>query len=482
MSDVNVDAAWTVLEPFYKAVGFDPLSKQKLLLCSEQRFNIFVGGVGAGKSYTTAYFAALSVLSKPLPGAEREPRYWLVGESLDIPKPEMQFLMDILTEYGMELKDVSTPTEGRWKFRVPGVCLVETRSWTNWDSLHGRAIQGMLICEAGLLPFRVWHERLRARLSRVRGSWCLMSGTLEDAEPFFKELVRDVVVENNKPGWFGVAMATWDNTHIFPKGLEDPEIQELKETTPPDIFMERYGAIPKTLAALVYREFAFKHHVGIYRFDKHQPVYLWIDPAGGYALNAVQRHGMHTYIIDEIHIEPGNTERVIEEAVKRQWWNKVEYGVIDATQTEARAIWEHGYIWEALEKDPIPLRYKKVPVEPGIELVRTQLHTGIYDHGETPVEATWLHDGRRGISLLHLDARCTETIREFTLGYRRKKLASGLYSDRDIVKRDDHHMDCIRYGLAEMLGFSASARASARAVEREYVDSRPNTVGDLHAT
>ena len=475
-TEVRVEEVWPLLEErVYKPIGFDPLPKQKPLLCSEYRNNIFVGGVGAGKSLTAAMFAFPRVQSVPLKGAGEIPQYWLVGETLDIPRIEFGYLYDALAEYGLPVKDASTPTEGKHVLKIPGLCQIETRSWTNWDSLHGRPCQGILVCEAGLLNARVWHERLRGRLARVPGSWVLMCGTLEDSGQFFKDLVRSVVVENNKPNWFGVSMATWENTHVYPGGMEDPEIQLLRESTPPDIFMERYGAIPKAVAALVYREFTHTYHVGRYKFDRNRPVWIWIDPAGGYALNAVQRHGQHTYIIDEVHIEPGNTERVIEEAVGRPWWGNVEYGVIDATQTDPRAVWTQGYIWPTIEAKPVPLRYKKVPVEAGIELVRTQLHSGIYDRGKVAAEDIWDFQGRRGVALLHVDAGCTHTIEEFTQGYKRKQLASGEYSDKDVVKKNDHHMDCIRYGLADMLGFSVSARPSARKV-REWIDSRPISV------
>lgn len=476
-STVDVEATWPFLyEHFYKPAGLvETLPKQRVVLCSQHRNNIVVGGVGASKSWTAAHFAWPRMLSGPLPGSPVPVEYWFVGETLEIPHTEMNYAADAIREFGVPIAKYNTPSEGRWEFLVEGVCNVQTRSWTNWDSLHGRPTQGMVICEAGLLPFKVWHERLRPRLARVPGSWVVMAGTLEDSGPFFKSLVNEVVIENRLRGWFGLSMATWDNTFTYPGGLENEEIKLLRETTPPDIFMERYGAIPKTVAALVYREFSYTFHVGNYPFDENQPVYLWIDPGGTYALNAVQRKGDDIFVIDEIHMEQATHERVIVEAVDRPWWTKVDHGAMDATQVEARLMWQEGRVWSSVGAAAIPIIHKKVPVEAGIELVRTQLHSGLYDPGETKAEDVWDFQGRRGVAKLHVDARCAHTIREFTQGYKRKRLASGQYSDSEVVKRDDHHMDCIRYGLADMLGFSESARPSVRAA-REWYDNRPISV------
>lgn len=475
---VDVDAYWpTLYENFYEPAGLvETLEKQRLILCSTHPHNIVVGGVGASKSYTVGQYAWLRMLSEPLPGAltgtDIEPCYWFVGETLEIPRTELDYVADALTKYGMVVEDYNRPKEGRCDFRVPGVCYAETRSWTSWESLHAKPVQGMVIAEAGLLPFNVWHERLRPRLMRVPGSWVIMAGTLEDSGPFFKSLVNDVVIENTVPEWFGVSMATWENTFTYPGGINHPLIKKLRETTPPDIFMERYGAVPKTVAALVYREFSHTFHLGDYPFDPNLPVYIWTDPAGGYALNAAQMKGQDIYIIDEIHLDPGNTERMIEETVGRPWWPKAAYVVIDATQVEARELWTKGRIWETISAEPVPVRHKKVPVEAGIELVRTQLHSGLYDPAETKKEDIWDFQGRKGVARLHVDARCTHTIWEFTQGYKRKKMASGQYSDTEVVKANDHHMDDIRYGLADLLGFSESARPSVR-VARRWYDSRP---------
>jgi len=468
------DAAWLAVKPLYDAVGFTPLPKQKPFLHSQHEKNILVGGVGAGKSLTSAQYAWPRVLSKPLPGSERTPRYWLVGENFEIPRVEFDFIYETLISYGIPIPVYNTPKDGRWEMKSPGLFRLETKSWTNPESLHSRPVQGMIICEAGLLTPFVWYERLLPRLSRVTGAWAFLSGTLEDAGGFFKDLVRDVVVEGNRDDWFGLSMATWENTIRFPGGLEDPEIQKLRDTTPPDIFMERYGAIPKSLAALVYREFSHTYHVGDHKFDRNRPVWLWTDPGGGYAANAAQIHGQDVYIIDEIHIEPGTTERVIEEAIKRPWWKKVEYVVRDATQTEAGAIWAGGHIWAALGAEARPVRSQKVPIEPGIEKVRTVLHSGLYDREDTAPEDIWEFQGRKGVARLHVDARCKHTIGEFSEGYKRTKLRSGEYSDRDVVKRNDHHMDAIRYGIADLLGFAAPSRPAARKVQVRYIDSRPN--------
>jgi len=457
----------------YEAVGFHPLPKQQLLLDSLARYNIFVGGIGAGKSKTAAQYAwPRMVMPNELPGGGPA-RYWIVGQNYAIPHMEFEYVKQAFADFGIPTDRPNMPSEGSWKMEIPGVSVIETKSWTNPESLHSVPVHGMLICEAGLLDPWVWHERLRPRLARVPNSWVLLSGTLEDTGPFFKDLVRDVVIEDSVEGWYGVSMATWENTAVYPGGMEHEEIQELRATTPPDIFLERYGAVPKSVAALVYKEFTHRYHVGKFKFDKHRPVTLWVDPGGVYAINAVQRHGRDVYIIDEIHLVDGNSEWAIEETTSKRWWKKVEAVIIDATQKEAEAAWSGGHVWRVLGKQPVPVHYQKVPVEPGIELVRTKLHSGVYDEDEGEV---WEFQGRPGVARLHVDAKCEHTIYEFAEGYKRRKVRSGEYSDTEVVKRNDHHMDAIRYGLADMFGFQGElATAGVSQSRRQWVDSRPRT-------
>ncbi|MFX1300896.1 MAG: hypothetical protein ACFFDE_08125, partial [Promethearchaeota archaeon] len=317
-----------------------------------------------------------------------------------------------------------------------------------------------------------WHNRLRNRLERVPNSWCLWSGTIEEAGTFYKSMVNDVVVEKKLPRWFGVSIASWENVFRYPGGYDDPDIQELIATTPPDIFQERYAAVPKQVAALVYQEASFARHVGYHPFDKHRPVFLAIDPGGVYAVDVAQILGDNVYLIDEIHGEGWTSEDIIREAVKRPWWSKVGFGVIDVTQDEARKYWRgEAEIWKSVEAEPVPIHSRKVAVEDGIELVRSKLHSGKFDRDKTPEEDVWEFQGKRGVARLHIDSGCKHTIEELTSGYRRKRLASGMYSPTEVVDRDNHHMAALAYLLADLSGY-VFRRPKARQKLR-WRDSRP---------
>jgi hypothetical protein len=272
-------------------------------------------------------------------------------------------------------------------------------------------------------------------------------------------------------------MASWDNTYRYPKGIEDPDIQKLRDETPEDIFQERYAAKPRAVAALVYREFTHKWHVyAVPRWwDKHRPVFLFVDPAGGYALNAAQMRGENIDIIDEVHGEHWTTEDSIREAVSREWWPNVEFVVIDKhAYEEAWRNWAgKALIWEVLGEEPKPVHSRHLPISAGIELVRSKLHSGAFEEDET--DNVWQFQGKPGVARLRVAAHCEHTINEFGDGYKRKKLKSGVYSPDEVVKRDNHHCSAIAYGLAELFNYVPRDKHSARP-RIPYVDDRPTAL------
>jgi hypothetical protein len=467
---------WEGVKGVYHAIGFSPLPKQEEVLKSEYPYNLFVGGVGAGKSLTAAMYAAPRFCLRSTVPRIKKARYWIVGENYELPRAEFTYIRDSLTEWGVPLTNVSEPRDGRWQMEVEGISTIETKSWTNPESLHSVPVQGMLVVEAGLLPHDIWHLRLVGRLTRVPGAWCMWSGTLEEAGSFYKEMVRRVVIDKDEPDWFGVSMATWENVAIYPGGLEDPVIEDLRRTTPEDIFQERYGATPRQVAALVYREFTHKWHVYAREawWDENRPVYVFVDPGGVYAVNAVQRVGDDVNVIDEIHAEHWTSPDVIREAVGRPWWDNVEFVVMDSqTYDEAKLSWQGGFHWERLDAQPKPVRWQKVGLDDGIEAVRRKLHSGDFDVAETKPETVWDFHGKPGVARLHIAAHCKNTIFEFSEGYKRKKVRSGEYSPDEVVDRDNHHCAAIAYGLVNMFG--VAKRPAKSKVFVPWVESRPMT-------
>jgi hypothetical protein len=451
---ITPDEYQRFLKKVYAQVGFAPLQKQWELLTKTERFLIFVGGTGAGKSITVAQYAWPRVtVPSQLPNIPKS-QYWIVAENYGLTKWEFTYIAEALSAAGVPITDgPHRPQDGSWTMEIMGVSEVKTKSWTNPESLHAEPVQGMLICEAGLLTQDIWDLRLRPRLSRYPGSWCLWSGTLEEAGTYYKDMVRRVVQDNSLANWSGVSMATWENTVVYPGGLQHPEIQDLLATTPADIFMERYGAIPRQVSGLVYPEFDHTHHVVDFQWDKHQPVYLGIDPGGVYAVDVIQLRDDEIDYIDEIHVEQWATEDVIRQAVNKEWWPNVSSQIIDVTQKEQQDIWSNPRraIWKELKKTPRPVRFQKVPVAAGIELVRSKLHSGRYSRDQR--DSSWEFQGKRGVSKLRIHPKCQHIIEEMSRGYKYRKLRSGEYSTEPIAV-NNHHCDALAYLLAHLIGYT----------------------------
>jgi hypothetical protein len=347
-----------VKRELFRSVGYEPLPLQAEMHWDDHRFRLEAGGERAGKSFSEAMEGYSWWTDAKL--------IWLVGEEYEDCRMEFDYIADALTKIGA-LARSSTPMYGpqRLVMRTGGV--YKTVSAKRLLKIGREAPDGILVCEAAQIPYSVV-IKLFGRAAEKRAP-ILFSGTFEGSLGWYPDYFNRWRTGLDDGRSF--SLPTWSNTISFPGGRDDPEIKALEARYPPDLFMERFGAVPCPPATLVFKEFSYSLHVceGVI---EDGPVELAIDPgyAGAYAVEVLQERDGQVFVIDEVYRRGAVAAEIIAECEERWWWEQVRGGVIDVAGRQHQGLPSHIEIWAA---SGVYLRSNTVGIEDGINRFRTFL-------------------------------------------------------------------------------------------------------------
>lgn len=355
----------------WEAVGYTPNPAQLAFHRSRSRRLLVAGGERGGKSYSIA-----KEIFGRLPWA---PLVWLIGPDYEQARPEFGYLLeDLLAVDAIEsVRDVSQPRVGPWWLRARGGIEIVTKTSADVRKIASKAPFGIALCEAAQQDFEVYLKTF-GRLSQHRG-WLLMVGTFEGSMGYYPSLFNRWQGPNVEGGE-SFSLPTWSNVAQFPGGRTDPEILSIEAVTPPDLFLERYGAIPCKPEGLVFKEFDHTLHVRELATDPSLPVELAIDPgyASAYAVLALQVVGDVVHVVDEVYGRGKTAPEIIRECQARSWWGQVPRaadgksgGTIDIAGTQHQGLPSHVEVW--LQEAGVGLRYNAISIEDGINVVRLRL-------------------------------------------------------------------------------------------------------------
>lgn len=370
--------AWAKYDEFqqqlFALVGYEPSAEQLAFHRDRHRIRQVIGGERGGKSYSSA----MEGLCRAPWTVDMKPgHYWIVGPDYNQARPEFQYLLDAYRMLGREPVRVSQPQNNAspWVMELPDGVTWETRSSNDVRKLASFAVDGVLMAEAAQQGYDVF-LKLRGRLAERR-AWLVMSGTLESGLSWYGDCYTRWQVENREEAK-SFSLPTWSNLKVFPGGRDDPEVKALEATYPPDLFQERFGAVPCKPYGLVFKEFEYTVHVQDLE-PMDLPVELAIDPGftGAYAVLAIQQAGGLVRVIDEVYARYAVAQDVIAECKERWWWPLVgkisegkSGGVIDIAGKQHQGMASHVEIWA---KEGVALRSRPVSIEDGILVVRTLL-------------------------------------------------------------------------------------------------------------
>ena len=421
-------------------IGMVPSPEQEEILKCQNREILVAGGERAGKSKVSSDFLTTRLFYGRL--------YWLVAADYNRTRAEFDYICQNLDKLGINY--VATKQVDPGEINIAGGFRIVTKSAGDPRKLAMEAPDGVVVCEASQVDYETY-LRLRGRIAEKRG-WLLMSGTFESSLGWYPELFTKGQAANSDLGALrSFSLPTWSNTAIFPGGEEDPEIIRLKQDTPDDYFLERYGGVPCPPRGRVFEEFSLALHTGSdkrFEYEPDKPIYIFVDPgyASAYSVLAAQKKGDHLWIVDEIYEKGLTTSEIILICKQKPWYNSIKGGAIDVAATQHQALPAVSEIW--YNEAGIPLLSQKVQIKDGIEQVKRFL----------------LIDPRTKSSMLHINARCKGIISEFggcpspisgqTAVYQWKKDRDGNVIGDTPDDKNNHSIKALSYGIIWLYGYT----------------------------
>jgi hypothetical protein len=370
---------------------YRPNSEQEVIHRAHRegvRFMLILGGERSGKSYTAALISLLKMqppLHEDGSFGRRKSLYWLIGPDYRQPRAELQYLFDALNalnaieSYSMPLVDTQP-----WSLVTTWGAKVETKTSSDITKIASFPCDGILICEAHQQVYEVWLKAL-GRVAQTRG-WVILSGTIENGLPWYPDLYNRWRATNDLNAR-SFSLPTWSNLKVFPGGREDPEIKMLERETTPDVFQERYAAIPRKPSGAVLPEFDMLKHVRLLERLEGAPVELAIDPGkNAYAVLFVQRVGNVVNVLDRVYERGKIAQVVIPMVMKNPLWRYVpkmaqgSAGVIDIAARQELATVSQLTLWRELAGITLTTNY--VPQAEGREVLRHFLQDAVIGQNE----------------------------------------------------------------------------------------------------
>lgn len=178
-------------------------------------------------------------------------------------------------------------SEQEMRITLPGGGAVQIKSTSDPDSLRGPRLDGVILNEASLQEYAVWHEAVRPALSDS-GGWAMFLSTVKGESWLWD--VYDLALTT--PGWEAWIRPTSDNPLITKEELEQAR-REMGEA----LYRQEYECDRFALGLVAFSDFSRAKHVIPYRelpetwrriaghdWGSNAPGHhLWgaIDPEGG---------------------------------------------------------------------------------------------------------------------------------------------------------------------------------------------------------
>jgi len=419
-----------------KATQLAKLPEMVAILNDGHKVILIKGGWRSGKStLATAY-----LMTRFWEGE----RYAIVGVDYELCKEEFVYIrewaekLNILTYCRERERDQCILELSRGSGLPPA--RIETKSAKYPRRIAAVPYDGMILCEAAQMDSEIL-EIAQGRTAQTDG-WIILAGTLELSTDWYANKAEEYEIPDNADRGVAYSLPSWVNLSAFPGGKDNPKLLARELSLGHDRFMERYGGETIRPHDLVIKEFRPNIHTGRYPVRDGYPIEVWVDPGyypSCYAVEFRQIIDDDVYIVDEIFQQRLVTSQICKMVMDKPYFHRIEGGVIDIAGTRhAGAALPAAKEWLQLTK--IKLRAKKIPIEDGIDRLRSFL----------------LPDPIHGKPRLHIDKKCRGIISECggcKSPYEEEGHGSWRY--KSTGKPDEKNCDGLKaviYGIADEFG------------------------------
>ena len=430
---------------WFEAIGYSPHQGQLAYHFSDARFKIAVCGRRFGKSTMSAKDAEPELM-KP------NSYYWIVGPNYDLGEKEFRVIWDdLMVKQGLihdkRIKKSYNVKSGSMFIEFPWRTRLEVRSAQYPESLVGEGLDGAIMAEAAKHKRDTWERYIRPALADKLG-WADFTTTPEG-----QNWLYSIWQLGNNPDfkeYESWRLPAWMNDKVYPGGREDPEILLLERTMAHEWFLQEIAADFTAFVGKIYSEWEEERHVKVVKYNPLLPNYIGFDWGYVNPLAAVefQIAADDTIHIWREHYEPYLTlDEHLTKMKDREQPDGYHINLTFGDAADPEATMRVNELFAPCVSDPDA----KTNWRMGIDRVKSFLQDrppSDFEEDGTPIT----------VPGLYVDHSCVNTIREFG-SYRAKAPVTGKNpsdpQDKP-VKKDDHAMDALRYGLVHLFDLGAN--------------------------
>lgn len=242
-------------ETLFQKIGYDPHKHQWSIHNSVARFRIPCCGRRFGKSQAAGHEITARMF---VPNTYN----WIIGPTYALGEKEFRVVYDDLVrklKLGSKIKKQYNVNQGNMRIEMPWNTILEVKSAEKKDGLVGEGLDFACMSEAARHDMDTWNAFIEPALSDKRGG-AIFPSTPKGYNWYYG--LWQIGQDPRHKDYDSWRMPSWYNTKMYPGGLDDPEMQRIKNNIVSDQFWKQeYAAEFTTFEGQIYDEFDENIHV-----------------------------------------------------------------------------------------------------------------------------------------------------------------------------------------------------------------------------
>ena len=463
---------------YFQMVGYHPMPHQIEYHLSEARYRVVSGGRRLGKSEMAGHDKGPNLFEPKNLG-------WIIGPTYDLGAKEFRVMWDdiiVKMKFGHDnrVKKNFNIKTGDMHIEMPWGARVEVRSSKYPDTLVGEGLSWVIYSEAAKHRDYIHERYVRGALADKRGTVDAIS-TPEGKNWFYKIWKKGI---EGKEGYWSRKYPSWVNTVVFPGGIDDPEIVDLRDNTLEAWFDQEYGAEFSSVVGRILPDFQPETHVKKHVFRPDWPNYIAFDWGFANPLAAM-----------EFQVAPDDTIWVWREHYKPGLILEDHIRILKARENPEGYRLD-GAFGDVADPDAVATVSRHLVPCMADDRAKSNFLTGIrlYTQMLKPRDTGLVDEFERPIERPHyfVDPSCTEHISELEAYKVKDNVQASEFRSTTVVSTacEDHSIDAMRYGLMHLFEIGkyhlkdvqtatpnwAQARTTRETATREPVSSGAGSV------